>query len=275
MTAIAAAVTAVALIAPTAPTDVDPLDVISPGLLIAAEPFEDTGTTADDEHAMLTQRIHVERLESLGTSRTIRERRLAEKHPRHRAVVEAGRQSAADRYAARVARAEAARARRLAAEEAARAAARKAAEQEHAAPVPSRGSAARSATTVLPVSGYRLTARFGQSGSRWARDHTGLDFAAPTGTKVRAPQACEVTFAGSAGAYGNKVECDTGSVEFWFAHLSRFDVSVGDDMDTGELIGRVGATGNVTGPHLHFEVHPNGGGPVDPDHWLTSKGVRP
>ena len=129
---------------------------------------------------------------------------------------------------------------------------------------------------MTPVVDYHLTARFGESGSLWASTHTGLDFAAPTGTPVRAATAGTVTSVGWAGAYGNKIEIThpDGS-QTWYAHLSRTDVQVGSQVGTGTLIGAVGATGNVTGPHLHFEVRPDGDSPVDPEVALQQHGVSP
>ncbi len=129
---------------------------------------------------------------------------------------------------------------------------------------------------TLPVGAYHLTARFGQSGSLWSSTHTGLDFAAPTGTPVRAVTAGTVTSVGWAGAYGNKIEIShpDGS-ETWYAHLSRTDVRVGTQVGTGAVIGAVGATGNVTGSHLHFEVRLADGSAVDPDATLRQHGLRP
>jgi murein DD-endopeptidase MepM/ murein hydrolase activator NlpD len=129
---------------------------------------------------------------------------------------------------------------------------------------------------VLPTTGYRLTARFGQGGSRWARNHTGLDFAAPMGTPVRSVLAGEVIQAEFAGAYGRqvKVRHSDGTVTS-YGHMSEFDVSVGDSVEAGTMIGRIGMTGNTTGPHLHFEVLPGGGSPINPAPWLSDHGVTP
>ncbi|MFZ4235182.1 M23 family metallopeptidase [Streptomyces murinus] len=131
---------------------------------------------------------------------------------------------------------------------------------------------------TLPVVSYTITGTFGQPGAMWSSGyHTGLDFAAPTGTLIKAVHGGTVTQAGWAGAYGYRtvLTLDDGT-ELWFCHQSSINVSVGQKVGTGEVIGRVGATGNVTGPHLHLEVHPNGQATaVDPAPWLRDKGLNP
>ena len=128
---------------------------------------------------------------------------------------------------------------------------------------------------VLPLSGYRLTATFGEYGL-WSSYHTGLDFAAPSGTPLRATTNGTITSTGFDGAYGNKtvITLDDGT-ELWYCHQSAVDVSTGDKVRAGEVIGYVGSTGHVTGPHLHLEVRPGGGDPVDPDAALRVHGVTP
>ncbi|MDO9377982.1 MAG: M23 family metallopeptidase [Nocardioidaceae bacterium] len=128
---------------------------------------------------------------------------------------------------------------------------------------------------VLPVAGYRLTARFGQSSSLWATVHTGLDFAAPSGTTIVSVARGTVKEVSYAGAYGNRtvVTLEDGT-EVWYCHQSATRVSAGDPVDPGQPIGNVGSTGNVTGPHLHLEVRPGGGSPVDPEVALAEHGVR-
>jgi murein DD-endopeptidase MepM/ murein hydrolase activator NlpD len=105
---------------------------------------------------------------------------------------------------------------------------------------------------LAPVAG-RLGDRFGPRGS-WF--HTGLDFEAPTGTPVHAARSGRVASAGwDAGGYGELVVLDHGGgVTSRYAHLSAIDVRTGASVAAGALIGRVGATGRATGPHLHFEV---------------------
>lgn len=130
----------------------------------------------------------------------------------------------------------------------------------------------------LPVVSYTITGTFGQPGSMWSSGyHTGLDFAAPTGTLIKAVHGGTITQAGWAGAYGYRtvLTLDDGT-ELWFCHQSSIGVSVGQKVSTGDVIGRIGATGNVTGPHLHLEVHPNGQSTgIDPMAWLRGKGLNP
>jgi len=129
-------------------------------------------------------------------------------------------------------------------------------------------------SAVAPVSGYRLTGEFGDVSGLWSTVHTGLDFATAEGSPIYAVQN-GVLSTGYDGAYGNKtvLRLDDGT-ELWFCHQSAFDVSVGQSVSAGEVIGYVGSTGNVTGPHLHLEVRPGGGDPVDPYAALAALGVQ-
>ncbi|WP_324783047.1 M23 family metallopeptidase [Streptomyces sp. H51] len=131
---------------------------------------------------------------------------------------------------------------------------------------------------TLPTSSYTITSTFGQAGSMWSSGyHTGLDFAAPTGTLIKAVHSGTITEAGWAGSYGYRtiLTLDDGT-ELWFCHQSSISVSVGQKVSTGDVIGRVGATGNVTGPHLHLEVHAGGqASGIDPMAWLRGKGLNP
>lgn len=99
------------------------------------------------------------------------------------------------------------------------------------------------------------------------RPHEGTDYAAPTGTPVRATSDGNVTRASRYGSYGNIVIlAHTGGLETRYAHLSRFaeGVKPGVRVHQGEVIGYVGSTGSATGPHLHYEVLKDGV-PRDPD----------
>lgn len=158
---------------------------------------------------------------------------------------------------------------RLAAEEAAKEAAKAAAEAKAEQERPAQPAGSYS----LPTSAYTLTSHYGDAGSMWSSGyHTGLDFAAPTGTPVKAAAAGKIASAGWSGAYGYRIvlELEDGT-EIWYCHLSSMSVTSGS-VGAGETIGRVGATGNVTGPHLHLEVR-KGGATSDPLAWLESKGL--
>ncbi|MFI0503642.1 M23 family metallopeptidase [Streptomyces albogriseolus] len=153
-------------------------------------------------------------------------------------------------------------------------AAKKKAEEEAAKKAEAERLAELAKQFALPTSSYTITSTFGQAGAYWSSGyHTGLDFAAPTGTLIKAVHTGTITSAGWDGSYGYKtvLTLDDGT-EVWYAHQSSINVSVGQKVNTGDVIGRVGATGNVTGAHLHLEVH-TGSGSVDPAAWLAGKGL--
>jgi len=115
------------------------------------------------------------------------------------------------------------------------------------------------------VSGYgnRVHPIFGT-----VRFHAGLDYAANTGDPIQAAASGTVIQVQSRGGYGNTIVIDHGGG--WttlYAHLSRYDVSVGDQVAIGEVIGGIGSTGWSTGPHLHFEIRYKGS-PRDPAKYL-------
>ena len=94
--------------------------------------------------------------------------------------------------------------------------------------------------------------------------HSGADFSSDAGTPIKAPNAGRVVLAGDRYFTGNTVMIDHGLALFsLFAHLSETAVREGDMVASGEVIGKVGATGRVTGPHLHWSVRANGAR-VDP-----------
>ncbi|MFZ1126194.1 MAG: peptidoglycan DD-metalloendopeptidase family protein [Candidatus Baltobacteraceae bacterium] len=94
--------------------------------------------------------------------------------------------------------------------------------------------------------------------------HPGLDIAAETGTPILAADSGRVIIAGWVSGYGNYIAIDHGrGISTGYGHCSRIDVSVGQDVQRGQVIGAVGSTGHSTGPHVHFEIRVNGR-PVDP-----------
>ncbi|TQJ51965.1 M23 family metallopeptidase [Phycicoccus sp. SLBN-51] len=125
---------------------------------------------------------------------------------------------------------------------------------------------------VSPIAGAAFTSGYGM---RWGRMHQGNDFGCPVGTPVVAMSKGTVTFVGQESGYGNKVE-----IEYWdgtvsyYAHLDSFNVTVGQQVESGELVARSGNTGHSTGPHLHLEIHPDGGGAIDPAPWLHAHGIQ-
>ncbi|MEW2140576.1 M23 family metallopeptidase [Streptomyces sp. NPDC005409] len=216
-----------------------------------------------DAGEVLRHRI-LQQAESQQNAAEAQARAEAERAARETAAQEAKDKLEAARKAAEEAKAQAEAKAAEEAEAAAKAAAAKA-EQERAA---------ASGAYALPTSAYTLTSHYGVAGSMWSSGyHTGLDFAAPTGTPVKAVAAGTITSAGWSGAYGYRIvlELEDGT-EVWYCHLSSMSVTSGS-VAAGSTIGRVGATGNVTGPHLHLEVR-KGGSTVDPLAWLNSKGLN-
>ncbi|WP_069760649.1 LysM peptidoglycan-binding domain-containing M23 family metallopeptidase [Streptomyces sp. LUP47B] len=130
---------------------------------------------------------------------------------------------------------------------------------------------------TLPVTGATIGTGYRVAGSMWSSGyHTGVDFVVPTGTSLKAVAAGTVVSAGWGGAYGNQVVIKLNDGYYaQYAHLSQLSVSAGQTVTEGQQIGLSGATGNVTGPHLHFEIRttPDYGSDVDPVAYLRSKGV--
>ncbi|MET3984120.1 M23 family metallopeptidase [Streptomyces sp. PvR034] len=132
-----------------------------------------------------------------------------------------------------------------------------------------------------PVASYTLSATFGKGGSLWSHKHSGQDFAVPIGTKVRAVHSGVVVKAGPNGAgdgpaYGNAIVIKHADKTYsQYAHLSKIQVKVGQQVAADQLIALSGNTGNSTGPHLHFEIRttPNYGSAVNPVTFLRQAGV--
>lgn len=127
---------------------------------------------------------------------------------------------------------------------------------------------------VMPIAGsnYVDSESFGQRGSRRITTHTGTDFSAPCGTTVVASTGGRVTVRTDqawSGRWLVTLDSGQGGVETWYAHMQAVDVVTGDMVSPGQPIGLVGTEGNSTGCHLHFEVRPGGGEPVNPTVWLA------
>jgi len=127
-----------------------------------------------------------------------------------------------------------------------------------------------------PLMSYHITAGFGQTSYLWSGFHTGVDLDSTTGTPVHSVGPGIVTFTGYDGSYGNKVVVrHADGSRTWYCHLSAINVSKGESLTHDTVVGLVGATGNVTGDHLHLEYHPPGQkGPVDPVTALLAYGIR-
>jgi len=120
---------------------------------------------------------------------------------------------------------------------------------------------------VFPVVAPRLTSKFGTRKHpvhKKIRHHSGLDLAAPANSSVRSVASGKVIFAASHGGYGRLITVlhENGACSM-YAHLKKINVSVGDEIRSGQIIGLVGKTGTATGNHLHFEWRENGKA-VDP-----------
>jgi murein DD-endopeptidase MepM/ murein hydrolase activator NlpD len=127
------------------------------------------------------------------------------------------------------------------------------------------GESMRKAFLRNPLDVFRISSNFNPRRrhpiSNTIRAHKGTDYAAPTGTPIRATSDGRVTRASRYGSFGNLVIVKhAGGFETKYAHLSRYarGISCGDRVRQGDIIGYVGATGGATGPHLHYEFLVNG-----------------
>lgn len=127
------------------------------------------------------------------------------------------------------------------------------------------GTSMRKAFIRTPVEFARISSRF-NPGRRHPvlnkiRAHKGVDYAAPTGTPIKATGDGRVVHVGRKGGYGNTVVIKHGQTyQTLYAHMSRYasGIRVGSNVSQGQVIGYVGATGLATGPHLHYEFQVNG-----------------
>lgn len=127
------------------------------------------------------------------------------------------------------------------------------------------GLSLRKAFVRVPLAFSRISSDFNLSRKHpilnRIRAHTGVDYAAPTGTPIRAPGDGKVAFSGRKGGYGNAIILEHGNgITTLYGHLSRFakGINAGRRVSQGDIIGYVGATGLATGPHLHYEYRVNG-----------------
>ncbi len=113
-----------------------------------------------------------------------------------------------------------------------------------------------------------ITSRFGP---RWGTRHSGIDIAGKMDSPIKAADSGIVKTAEyQENGYGNIVILDHGNgTETWYAHLNSIDVSAGDVIQKGDVVGKLGETGKTTGPHLHFEVRKEGRA-VDPSDYIDS-----
>ncbi len=129
-------------------------------------------------------------------------------------------------------------------------------------PVGDVGSTAEALSRIAsPVPGRRVTYPYGVKNPRYAAGfHTGDDYAAPKGTRVVAVRSGKIRWSNNnGGAYGRWIGLDADNGRTYvYCHLSSRAVAAGTRVHAGQTLGKVGATGNVTGPHLHFEDHPKG-----------------
>jgi murein DD-endopeptidase MepM/ murein hydrolase activator NlpD len=133
---------------------------------------------------------------------------------------------------------------------------------------------ARRPKFALPVAQKGVGELFGAVGSMWSNRHTGLDFPVPMYTPVMAVTDGTVVAKWNP-SYGNIVEVTASDgTQTWYAHLASARIRSGY-VKAGTVIGYAGSSGNSSGPHLHLEVHPGGGAPVDPLAWLHSHGLDP
>jgi murein DD-endopeptidase MepM/ murein hydrolase activator NlpD len=131
---------------------------------------------------------------------------------------------------------------------------------------------------VAPITDSYVSTGYKASSSLWSSgSHTGIDFHAASGTAVHAVGSGTVVSTGWGGAYGNQIVIRMADGMYTqYGHLSSIGVTVGQQVTPGQQIALSGATGNVTGPHLHFEARttPDYGSDVDPVAYLRKHGVN-
>lgn len=121
----------------------------------------------------------------------------------------------------------------------------------------------------VPVSNGHITSRFGSRESIRNHTHKGIDIAASYGTNIKAVADGTIEYASyNSGGYGNLVIIDHGNgIKTYYGHCSKLCVSVGQKVNAGDVIAKVGSTGNSTGNHCHFEIRVNGS-QIDPQKYV-------
>lgn len=135
---------------------------------------------------------------------------------------------------------------------------------------PQSGVTANGEKVVTPTEG-RFTSGFG---ARWGSFHEGIDIANGIGTPVVAVMDGTVINAGPARGFGKwvRIRHNDGSISV-YGHIRSYNVSVGERVTAGQQIAEMGNEGHSTGPHLHFEIMPDGQKKVDPVPWFAARGI--
>lgn len=128
---------------------------------------------------------------------------------------------------------------------------------------------------VYPVNASRLSSVYGKRFHpvhKYHRHHSGVDLAAPKSTPIRSVSGGVVIFADYYAGYGNYISIKhENGLTTHYGHCNEIKVSIGQKVKAGQVIGTIGSTGVVTGPHLHFEIRKNGV-PKNPEKYI--KGLR-
>ncbi|WP_297851502.1 M23 family metallopeptidase [uncultured Corynebacterium sp.] len=135
---------------------------------------------------------------------------------------------------------------------------------------PQTGTTSDGKKVVMPAQG-RFTSGFGP---RWGTFHQGIDIANSIGTPILAVMDGTVINAGPARGFGKwvRIRHDDGSISV-YGHVNSFNVNVGERVSAGQQIAEMGNEGQSTGPHLHFEIMPDGETKVDPVPWFAERGI--
>jgi len=248
------------------------VSVTQSDLILSTERLRDRSTDLLEELGTTRQRTEAERSRVAAEESTLRSERESQAAVRHQISVEIANQALVLKEVASRQDEFEAQARELEAQSSAIAEQLQIRQRESSSTSRSSSSASSSSSGFGgPLASLRVSSGFGYRvhpiyGS--VRLHTGVDLSASSGTPIRAAAGGVVASAGWLGGYGNAVVIDHGGGRATlYAHQSAMNVRPGQEVDKGEVIGRVGCTGSCTGPHLHYEVRLNGN-PVDPSPYL-------